>query len=103
MTRHALVLPEHCARRAALQRTLGIGVGLVLACTMPRGASATPAKLDKSAVQYTDAGAVPDQDCDDCIQFVPGKTPTASGTCRIVEGAISPHGHCIAFAPRPHR
>jgi hypothetical protein len=102
MTRDALVCPEGCARRAVLQRALGIGVGVALACTVPRSAPAATIKLEKSAVQYTDVGAVPDQDCDDCIQFVPGKTAKASGTCRIVEGPISPHGHCIAFAPKPH-
>ena len=40
-------------------------------------------------MHYTDAGAIPDQDCDDCIQFVPGKTIHAAGSCRIVDGAIS--------------
>jgi hypothetical protein len=43
------------------------------------------------------------KDCDDCSQFVPGATPDAPGTCRIVEGAISPHGHCIAFTPKARR
>ena len=101
MTRRALVLPEHARRRFVLQRAVGLGAAL--AWTVPRIASAATAKLDKGAVQYTDAGAVPDQDCDDCIQFVPGKTVKTSGTCRIVDGPISPHGHCIAFAPKPHR
>ena len=49
------------------------------------------------------AGAVPDQDCDDCVQFVPGATAKAPGSCRIVKGPISPHGHCIAFAAKPRR
>ena len=103
MTRRGPVPSDRCARRTALWRVLGVGLGVALACTVPRRASAAAVKLEKSAVQYTDAGAVPDQDCDDCIQFVPGKTAKTAGTCRFVDGPISPHGHCIAFAPRPHR
>ena len=90
-----------CARRAVLQQALGVGVAL--AWTGRQAASAATTKLDKTAVQYTDVGTVKDQDCDDCVQFIPGTTATASGTCRIVEGPISPHGHCIAFAPKRRR
>jgi hypothetical protein len=48
-----------------------------------------------------DAGKVEGKDCDDCSQFVPGKTARDLGTCKIVEGEINPHGHCIAFTPKP--
>jgi len=44
---------------------------------------------------------VPDKDCDDCSQFVPGKTVKDTGTCKLVEGDINPHGHCLAFTPKP--
>ena len=37
----------------------------------------------------------------DCAQVVPGKTAKDNGTCKIVEGTINPHGHCIAFTPKP--
>ena len=36
------------------------------------------------------------QRCDACLQFVPG----ANGTCKVVEGPISPGGWCIAFAKK---
>ena len=48
-----------------------------------------------------DAGEDEGKDCDDCSQFVPGETATDLGTCKIVEGAINPHGHCFAFTPKP--
>jgi hypothetical protein len=35
------------------------------------------------------------------MQFIPGATPKANGTCKVVEGVISPHGYCIAFTPKP--
>ncbi len=60
---------------------------------------ALAAKAPKSAMQYRDHpnGA---KECSTCMQFIPGKTPTASGTCKVVAGSISPHGYCIAWAPK---
>ena len=40
------------------------------------------------------------QRCDGCIQFIPGKSPSANGTCTIVEGDISPKGWCMFFAAK---
>ena len=89
------------SRRDALQRGLGTIAGVAIVWAAGSSASQAAGKLTKAAVQYVDAGTDEGKDCDDCIQFVPGKTATAMGSCRIVEGAISPHGHCIAFTPKP--
>ena len=35
--------------------------------------------------------------CSNCTLFVPGKTATANGTCKVVDGVISPNGYCIAY------
>jgi hypothetical protein len=40
------------------------------------------------------------QMCSGCSLFIPGKTATAAGTCKIVAGNISPHGWCTAFAAK---
>jgi hypothetical protein len=80
----------------------GVGVGFAV-LAMPRQAQAAAAKLAKAAVRYTDAGTAAGKDCDDCSQFVPGASATDAATCRIVEGTISPHGHCIAFTPKAKR
>ena len=89
------------SRRSALTTGLGATAGLVIAIAMPSTARAADAKLAKSAVQYVDTGNVPHMDCDDCAQFIPGKTAKAKGLCKVVEGAIDPHGHCLAFSPKP--
>src|SRR5262245_2310397 len=89
------------ARRNTLERGLGAIVGVAIIWLAQGHAFAAPAKLGKAAVQYVDAGEEENKDCDDCIQFVPGRTASARGTCKIVEGAINPHGHCIAFTPKP--
>ena len=64
---------------------------------LPRIAFA--AKAAKSAMQYQDKPHN-GQDCDDCLQYIPGKTKTAMGECKIVEGPISPTGWCIAFVKK---
>jgi uncharacterized Fe-S center protein len=89
-----------CAsRRDALKLGLRAGVGIAIVA-ITRGAFSQPAKLSKDTVKYTDAGNVAGKDCDDCSQYVPGKSAEDLPTCKIVEGVINPHGHCIAFSPK---
>ena len=78
------------ARRVFIWRA---GLVALLAASGP----ARAAKLSKGEVQYRDRPNS-GKDCDDCIQFVPGANPGATGSCKVVEGAISPHGYCLAFA-----
>ena len=40
------------------------------------------------------------QECDSCMQFVPGKSSSASGSCKIVQGSVSPKGWCMNFTPK---
>lgn len=84
------------------RRTMLVSV-ISLVAARPALAHATAAesqparKLAKSDVHYTDRSPAEGRDCDDCRHFIPGRTPDAPGSCRIVEGPISPHGHCAAF------
>jgi hypothetical protein len=89
-----------CAgRRDALKLGLSAGIGIAIVAITGRAYSQA-VKLSKDAVKYTDAGNLPGKDCDDCNQYLPGKSATDPATCKIVEGAINPHGHCIAFSPK---
>jgi High potential iron-sulfur protein len=38
--------------------------------------------------------------CSMCTFFVPGSSPAASGTCKVVDGSISPNGWCTAFSKK---
>ena len=60
---------------------------------------AAQAKGSKSQFKYQDKPNGK-QKCSGCSLFVPGKTATANGSCKVVEGAISPNGWCTAFAPK---
>jgi High potential iron-sulfur protein len=38
--------------------------------------------------------------CSKCTFFIAGSSATANGTCKIVDGSISPKGWCTAFAAK---
>ncbi len=88
------------SRRTALRRTAAFGLGATLWLVVAP-ARAQAGKLAKDAVKYVAQGDVPGHDCDDCQQYIAPATPTGPATCRIVAGDISPHGHCVAFTPKP--
>ena len=93
--------PAGVSRRSIVKGGVQALTGIAIALLTRTGISAAETKLAKSVVQYVNDGKEEGKDCDDCIQFIPGKTPKAMGTCKIVEGEINPHGHCIAFTPKP--
>jgi High potential iron-sulfur protein len=35
--------------------------------------------------------------CSNCNFFIPGSDANSNGTCKIVDGSISPHGYCMAY------
>ena len=92
-------LLETRIRRSLLKRAALLVAGLATASLMQTIASAAE-KLQKAAVNYQEKPKN-GKDCDDCMHFVVGATPDAMGTCKVVDGAISPHGYCSAFTPNP--
>ena len=57
------------------------------------------AKSSKAALKYQDHpnGSAK---CSGCSLFIPGKTAKAMGTCKVVEGSISPNGWCVAYSKK---
>jgi hypothetical protein len=92
--------PAGVSRRSMVKGGMYALAGIAIAFLPRARLSAAETKLAKSAVRYVDAGKEAGKNCDDCVQFIPGKTPDGTGTCKIVEGEINPHGHCIAFTPK---
>jgi hypothetical protein len=94
--------PTPChRRRETLKRGLDAAAGLAVVMVAGRAFAQPAAKLSKESVQYTDSGNTGGKDCDDCSQYLQARSADAPATCKIVEGPISPHGHCIAFSPKP--
>jgi anaerobic selenocysteine-containing dehydrogenase len=61
--------------------------------------AAAQAKATKQAMQYQDQPKN-GQRCDTCMQFIPGAKADGPGTCKVVEGPISPSGYCIAYVKK---
>jgi anaerobic selenocysteine-containing dehydrogenase len=78
-------------RRDVLKQVLFLGGA---ACA---GALASPnahaQKVSKAAMKYQDKPNG-DQKCSNCMQFEP------PGSCKVVEGAVSPDGYCIAWVKK---
>lgn len=88
------------SRRTLIRNGITIAaVGAVAATgllkTMPARAQAGKASLAVAMYQPTPHGA---DRCDNCIHYIPGKTPKADGTCKIVEGNVAPEGWCVMYA-----
>lgn len=66
--------------------------GLALAQT-----TAAEAKGSQAAFKYQSTPKN-GQKCSQCKFFIKGSSATANGTCKVVDGSISPNGWCIAFA-----
>jgi hypothetical protein len=83
-------------RRGLLQRAIGLlGFSAVLAAAGEARAAGAP----KSVARYQDHPKDGKQ-CDGCSFWVAGDTPTAKGTCKIVQGEISPQGWCTFWAQK---
>ena len=63
--------------------------------------SATNAAM-RSALKYQDKPNG-DKTCARCAQFVPGKSATSPGGCKLMAGdtEISPNGYCTAWTAKP--
>ena len=85
-------------RKEISRRDLLKGAAILAGAAVLRPASAQ-VKVAKAAMQYQDHPKG-NAECSNCLQFVPGKTPTAMGSCKIVEGEISPKGWCAAYVKK---
>ena len=106
LRRHAGDGEYEMSNNRCVSRRSFIGGAALLA-----GAAATPGlivcqtalaqqKVPAASVKYQDKPNG-NQQCSNCLQFVPGSTPTAMGTCKVVDGTVSPSGYCIIWVAKP--
>jgi secreted PhoX family phosphatase len=81
------------------RRTLLKGAAAVtcIALASALAGKAFAAKSTKAAANYQ-SKPNGDKKCSNCNLFVAGKTPTADGTCTVVEGSISPEAYCTLYS-----
>jgi High potential iron-sulfur protein len=84
-------------RRLLLKNAIAVA-GVALASAFARSALAQ-AKASKQAMKYQDQPK-DGQRCDTCLQFIAGAKPGANGTCKVVDGPISPSGWCAAYVKK---
>jgi hypothetical protein len=87
-------------RRSLLKACAALAMIPVIAAS-GKAAAAQNAAM-RTALKYQDHPNA-DKECSTCMQFVPGKTPTALGGCKLMPGdtEISPKGYCVAWAKKP--
>jgi anaerobic selenocysteine-containing dehydrogenase len=87
-------------RREWLKSSVSIAAAAVAAPLLfsPLAEASTSGLSSKSSVSYQDHPSGNDM-CSNCTHFVPGASPDAMGTCKVVAGKISPHGYCYAYTP----
>ncbi len=90
---------EKISRRQML-KSVAAAAGLAVMPGVAPGDARAQAKASKAQMKYQDKPNGKQQ-CDNCMQYVPGKSPSANGTCKVVDGDISPKGWCIAWAAKP--
>jgi hypothetical protein len=82
-----------------LTRRTFLGSALVLpafASLLTTEALADSQKSSQAAMHYQSSPSGSMQ-CSGCNFFIPGSDANSDGTCKIVDGTISPHGYCIGF------
>lgn len=80
-------------RRSVLRR-VAVLAGAALTASVARNNDAlAQAKATKDAMKYQDKPSG-DKQCSNCLQFV------APNGCKVVEGAVSPSGYCIAWVKK---
>jgi len=76
----------------------GVVVLPALAGLLAAKASAQGSKATQASMHYQTSPSNGMQ-CSGCSFFIPGQD-ASDGTCKIVDGTISPHGYCMAYAAK---
>lgn len=88
------------SRRRFFQQSAVIAGGAAAAGLMLKAkVHAQTTKASKAVAMYQ-ASPHGSQQCSGCVHFIPGKTPSADGTCKLVQGSVSPKGWCVFFTAK---
>jgi hypothetical protein len=80
----------------------GMALSVIPLMLIADNSQATTNVAMRTAMKYQDKPNG-DKDCAACIQFVPGKSPTALGGCKLFAGdtEVSPKGYCAGWVAKP--
>lgn len=76
-------------------------LGSIAVVMAPVAAFAAKNEPIRKAMKYQDT-PLGDKNCANCMQFVPGKTATDLGGCKVFAGdtEVSPKGYCVAWVKK---
>jgi len=91
---------------SARRQFMKIGSAAIVSIPMLVFAGKTAAATNgalRAAMKYQDKPGPDNKACAGCLQFVPGKTATDLGGCKLFAGdtEVSPKGYCVAWAAKP--
>jgi anaerobic selenocysteine-containing dehydrogenase len=77
-------------------------VGAAGSAIAATGALAAPNAPVRTSLKYQDKPAANGDKCATCAHFVPGKTATDKGGCKVITGdtEISPNAWCVAYSKK---
>lgn len=90
---------HEAARRRILERTAAALPALLVFPLYFKPGAARAGSGSKESFHYQDHPNE-GQHCANCQQFIPPDGGQGTGSCKIVSGAISPDGWCMAFTSK---
>jgi hypothetical protein len=93
------VTDQQKTTRRQLLKMGGAAIAMIPVIAVSGRAMAATNAAMRTQMKYQ-AEAKDGKSCSTCMQFVPGKTATDAGGCKIMAGdtEIAPTGYCIAYA-----
>ena len=90
-------------RRSLLK--IGAALATIPAVAITSKAWAAPNAAMRDALKYQDKPGKDGQKCSACMHWVPGKTPIAKGSCKIMpnDDEINPEGWCVGWVAAPKK
>jgi hypothetical protein len=86
------------SRADMLRKVAAAPIAIGAFAALQQQAEAAPTMDQKAASYQTKPNG--SNECDKCSLFIPGKSATANGSCKLVKGSISPKGWCKFFTPK---
>ena len=86
------------SRRAMLQKSATLLAGMGMMVIFMRNESAVAGTASKTDLNYQNSPRNGKR-CATCTAFIPDGQG-GGGTCRIVEGTVTPNGWCMAYSER---
>lgn len=85
------------SRRTLLRNGVTLAAVVAAAGLLKTTPARAQSKASQAVAMYQPTPHGKDQ-CDNCIHFIPGKTPKDAGACKVVEGSIAAAGWCVMYA-----